>query len=79
MKYEILENDIIFEIETSQPGKWAIIEGLQKVLDFWKNAAYHQVFRRQKFDVLIIKIKRDEYWMGPTQDTSDSRTKEETQ
>jgi len=58
MKYEVRNNDIIFNIKTEQPGKWAIIDVLKQLLDFWKKVKFHKVFRRQQFDSVIIKIDR---------------------
>lgn len=56
MRYEIVDNDIIFEVDVDQLGKWVIVESLEQVLNFWKNVRHYAVFKRQAFDSVIIKI-----------------------
>ena len=58
MKHEVIDNDIIFTVDTDQIGKWAAIHVLYKVLEFWKNVAFYGLLKRQSFDSIIIKINR---------------------
>ena len=59
MKHEIVDNDIVFTVQTEQPGKWAMIDALNQVIDFWKDVKFYRVLRRQSFDSIIIRIDRD--------------------
>ena len=61
IKWEVIENKIIFNVETDRSGKWAIIHALTQVLDFWKTVSHYAVFRRQAFGSIVIEITRDRF------------------
>ena len=58
---EVIDNEIVFTIETEHLGKCAIIDSLIQVLGFWKEVMFYRVFKRQPFDSVIIKIIRDDF------------------
>jgi len=60
MRYEENDMNITFTVETTQPGKWAIIDALEQVTKFWHEVRHHATFKRKAFETITIKIERDD-------------------
>ena len=75
MKYTEFGNEIIFEVDTEQIGKWGIVDALTQVNLFWKTVAHYEVFRRKDFETITVKINR----VGVFNDGSKQSTMEESE
>ena len=58
MKYEIKNNEIVFHVKTERLGKWAFVDVLKQVEDFWEKIRFYEAFKRQPFDSINIEIIR---------------------
>ena len=61
MKYEEIDNEIVFTVDTDRLGKWAILYAIEQVDEFWRKVAHYNTFGRKNFETVTIKINRVDF------------------